>query len=290
MARKFSELRAKMSPESQTGSDTLAAKMLSVMDLAELRKARNIPQNELAKRLVQIGNERFADKSDHQQVDWTGNCMRDKLLNDLTKTPHAFVLACLMDKQIKAERAWAIPCIIMEQYGISIHSLNTVNEGEYITFFNQYSLHRFNNEMAKVFKNAVQRIVDYYGGDASLIWKDKPSSAKVVYDLLQFRGVGVKIATMTANILARRFKVEFSDYYSIDVSPDIHIRRVMWRMGLIEDVSNINAIIYRARQLNPEFPGIIDFSAWEIGRNYCKPNNPRCSDCIVNTECIKRLK
>ena len=51
MARKFSELRAKMSPESQARSEALAAEMLAVMDLAELRKARNISQGELAERL-----------------------------------------------------------------------------------------------------------------------------------------------------------------------------------------------------------------------------------------------
>lgn len=33
---------------------------------------------------------------------------QNKFLNDLEKCPHAFVLACLMDRQINAERAWAI--------------------------------------------------------------------------------------------------------------------------------------------------------------------------------------
>jgi len=238
--------------------------------------------------LVQISRERFALKSDHPWVHLTGVQEYDTLLNDLDNTPHTFVLACLMDKQIKAERAWVIPCLVMKEFGTDIHSLNKISEDEYIMFFNKNTLHRFNNEMGKVFKSGVQRIIGIYSGDASLIWKGKPSSAKVVYDFLQFKGAGVKIATMAVNILARQFLVEFADYYSIDVSPDVHIRRVMWRMGLIDDVSNTDAVIYKARELNPEFPGIIDFSAWEIGREYCRPNNPRCDICNVSAECLRR--
>jgi hypothetical protein len=39
----------------------------------------------------------------------------DVLLNDLGQYPHAFVLACIMDRQIKAERAWIIPYRIAEK-------------------------------------------------------------------------------------------------------------------------------------------------------------------------------
>jgi len=235
--------------------------------------------------LVRIGEDRFKTQPGHPWVHLTGNHEYDLRLNNLENMPHAFVLACLMDKQVKAERAWSIPCVVMNEFGAEIDALNDVSEAEYAAFFQRHSLHRFNNEMAKVFKCGVLRIAEVYGGDASLIWKGEPASAKVVYEFLQFRGAGVKIATMAANILARQFNVKFSDYYSIDVSPDVHVRRVMWRMGLVEDMDNTDAVIYRARQLNPEFPGIIDFSAWEIGKAFCRPNNPKCDCCPVRAEC-----
>lgn len=48
MARKFDELRAKMSPESQARVAALVAEMLAEMPLHELRQARQLSQEALA--------------------------------------------------------------------------------------------------------------------------------------------------------------------------------------------------------------------------------------------------
>lgn len=76
---------------------------------------------------------------------------------------------------------------------------------------------------------------------------------------------------MAANILARQFKTPFSDYYSIDISPDVHILRVMRRTGLVSPNAELDSVIYKARELCPEFPGIIDFSCWEIAELIADP-------------------
>ncbi|MCW5237167.1 helix-turn-helix domain-containing protein [Verminephrobacter eiseniae] len=49
MAKKFSELRAKMSPEEQARAAARAEAMLVQMQLQELRKARKVTQVEVAK-------------------------------------------------------------------------------------------------------------------------------------------------------------------------------------------------------------------------------------------------
>jgi|GEM_PF-877846 len=298
---KYFEKRGRKDPQGHAGVHEGALKLLleflsdsQGLTLPQI-KVRNLAKEydvlpEVGQLLVHIGKERFADKSHHPWVHLTGNDEFDTILNDLENTPHAFVLACLMDKQIKAERAWTIPCIVMAEFGTCVYQLDAISESEYIDFFTKHSLHRFVTEQAKVFKDGVGRIVRCYDGDVSRIWRNKPSSARVVYEFLQFRGAGIKIATMAANILARQFQIEFADYYSIDVSPDIHIRRVMWRTGLIEDMNDIDAVIYRARELNPEFPSIIDFSVWEIGRKFCTATNPKCDECFVNAKCPKNQK
>ena len=143
-------------------------------------------------------------------------------------------------------------------------------------------LHWFVETMANHFHSAVQRIMNNYAGDASRIWSDKPSSAEVVYRFLEFDGVGPKIASMAANILARDFKIPFSDYYSIDISADVHVRRVFSRLGLCAADATVEQVIYKARALYPEYPGIMDLPCWNIGRNWCRPRNTLCGDCYMH--------
>jgi endonuclease III len=236
-------------------------------------------------KLVEIAKRRF-DEIDSQIVHFTRVKEIDLFLNDLNKFPHAYVLACLMDRQIKAERAWEIPYLVCKHFNsFSILELSRFELKDFDKLFETEKLHRFNHTMAEIFYKAILKIENDYDGDASKIWENNPSSASVVFKFLEFEGSGIKISTMATNILARQFKIPFSDYYSIDISPDVHIKRVMRRIGFVPDNAENDMIIYKARELNPEFPGIIDFSCWEIGRNWCKPNNPDCENCIVKDEC-----
>ena len=66
--------------------------------------------------LVKIGKERFA-KETSQLVHFVDDDNANSLLNDIENYPHAYVLACLMDRQIKAERAWVIPFEIYKEIG-----------------------------------------------------------------------------------------------------------------------------------------------------------------------------
>lgn len=235
--------------------------------------------------LVREGQRFFA--APPTRVPFTRQRNPDDLLNNLTDFPHAFVLACVMDRQIKAERAWLIPFSIQEKLGTFAFSALRALSLEAVTKLMKepIPLHRFPDEMSKNFHSAVQWIADTYSGDASAIWSNKPSSAEVVYRFLQLRGVGPKIGSMAANILARDFKIPFSDYYSIDLSVDVQVKRVFIRLGLALPTDDVQAIIYRARALYPEFPGIFDFPAWEIGRTWCRPTHPQCGQCLMRLVC-----
>lgn len=245
-------------------------------------------QNQKDHILVALGKERFSIPEENP-VQFVDDMQVNALLNDLDRYPHAYVLACMMDRQIKAERAWTIPWSVQQALGsFDIEVLGSQSLEYYQDLFITKALHRFGKSMAKTFYATIHRILDDYSGNASRIWNGNPSSAAAVYRFLQFDGCGIKIATMAVNILARQFKIPFSDYYSIDISPDVHVFRVMKRTGMVSSTADRESIIYKARELNPEFPGIIDFSCWEIGRNYCRPQNPKCEDCPIESEC-KRI-
>src|ERR1043165_1021117 len=53
----------------------------------------------------------------YQLRHFTKNLNADLLLNNLEDYPHAFVLACIMDRQMRAERAWLIPYLFSQKIG-----------------------------------------------------------------------------------------------------------------------------------------------------------------------------
>lgn len=85
----------------------------------------------------------------------------------------------------------------------------------------------------------------------------------------EFEGVGQKISTMAVNILRRDYKIPISDLSSIDISADVHLKRIFKRMGFIKNENKESAII-QARKMNPEFPGIFDYVIWNHGVEVCK--------------------
>jgi endonuclease-3 len=236
--------------------------------------------------LIQRGNDMLSKP--FVPLTFTKDPKIDKYLNDIEKTPHFFVLACLMDRQMKAERAWKIPYFVSLQINnFTFNGLKQLSEKDIKKIFVDKKLHRFNETMAIVFYKGIHKISEEYNDNASLIWEGYVSSATIVKRFLQFDGVGIKIASMAANILAREFKIKMKDRFCIDISPDVHVMRVFSRLGLISKNASIEELIYCARELHPEYPGIFDLSAWEIGHYLCRPQNPVCSSCFLNLHCPK---
>ncbi|MDI7268102.1 MAG: HNH endonuclease [Myxococcota bacterium] len=239
----------------------------------------------IRKLLVQHGMALLAEP--FTKIPFTEVPEADKLLNDLDHHPHIFVLGCLMDRQAKAEKCWLAPYEFGRRIGsFEMGVLAGLSERKVRSVFGQRpALHWMVKKMAPILHAGIQKIACDYRGDASRIWSGKPSSAALVRRFLEFDGVGSKIATMAANILVRQFKIEVSDTYSIDISADVHVRRTFERLGLVRTDASPEEVIYAAREMNPEYPGVLDASAWDIGHDWCRPHEPKCEDCYMREVC-----
>ena len=170
-----------------------------------------MPTEHIAQRLVAQGY--AALRRPPAPVDFVPLAEANTLLNDLEHHPHAFVLACLVDRQDIAERAWTLPYRLGERAGswelADLVALPPEAIVKHVLMPD--ALHHYPAKMAPVVYAALQRIAERYDGDASRIWADTPGSAAVVRRFLEFDGCGPKIATMAANILVRDFRIPVSD-------------------------------------------------------------------------------
>jgi hypothetical protein len=96
-------------------------------------------------------------------------------------------------------------------------------------------------------------------------WRNPPC-ALVIRRFLEFEGIGAKIATMATNILVRQFNVPMLNKSAIDISADRQVMKYFQSHGLLREAAKKEELIYLAREINPEYPGLLDLLAWEQGR------------------------
>ena len=259
----------------------------------------NVKESAIRERLVERGRKIYKAPPEAEPIKFKKPPDLDEvqyqeaksLLNDLERHPHAFVIGCIVDQQIYADRAWVIPYRLSQRIGspgeprFDFRTLLELSEGEIRAHMKGPPALHWLSKMSQYVHVALRHIADNYEGRAEKIWAGRPSSAGLVYRFLEFQGIGPKIATMAANILVRHFKIPVSDHFSIDISPDRHVRRVFHRLELIPKPASNEQIVYRARELNPEFPRLLDLPAFEIGRNWCKSKKPNCSECSMKNVC-----
>jgi endonuclease III len=224
-------------------------------------------------------------------VRFTGDAEIDQPLNDLEHRPHLFLLGSIAQFLAGAGRAWRAPIELAKRLGgDSFATMSGWSAAEIEGALasqppSRPALHSYPAKLAGRYHAAMQRVVAEYGGHTARIWLGSPPAAKVIYRLLLFDGVGLKIATMATNILARDFGLPFSHRSGIDISVDAHVTRVFARLGLVRTDASDEQITYRARSLHPEYPGIFDLPVWRIGTTVCKAKAPNCAECPLIGEC-----
>ena len=112
---------------------------------------------------------------------------------------------------------------------------------------------------------------------------------------LAFDGVGPKSANMAVNILIRDFGIRLTRPMP-DIAVDTHVLRVFERLGLLDRLEHSQLrstkdkqglrLPLRARELNPEWPGELDWPAWHLGNKWCHAGRPpACGECYMRSVC-----
>jgi endonuclease III len=203
--------------------------------------------------------------------------------------PYAFCIATCLDRGTRAEVIWTIPYDIQKDLGhldpAKIHAM-TLEQLEAL-FKRLPRRPRYVNDAPKTIKDLTRIVMEECDGDASLIWKGKKAT-QVHRTFDSIHGVGPGIANMAVLLIEKAFLVQFPDRRNMDIKPDIHTKRVLYRLGA-SYAETEDAAIQASRRMSPEFPGIVDAALWDIGRRWCSPTDPNCSECPVSEVCAKRI-
>lgn len=96
-------------------------------------------------------------------------------------------------------------------------------------------------------------------------------------DLIALKGIGRK----SANVIMREMKVPAEG-----IIADLHVIRVAPRIGLCDEAKDGNKVEKQLMQLLPkEIWGEIGMAISFLGREICRPTNPKCSECPISNDC-----
>lgn len=101
-------------------------------------------------------------------------------------------------------------------------------------------------------------------------------------DLMALKGIGRK----SANVILRELKMPAEG-----IIADLHVIRVAPRIGLIPETKDGNKVEKQLMQILPkEIWGEIGMAISFLGREICRPTNPKCSICPIQNDCKYILK
>lgn len=217
----------------------------------------------------------------------------DPLIGNLIKNdPFAYLLAASVDRGMQAETAWQLPGKIREILGhLDPAKIAQMSSDDMLALLERVKgKPRYLTDAAKTIVDLAGQVAKDYGGDARNLWRGQ-RAWEIQRRMERVYGVGPGIASMTVNLLSSlgEIQLEAEDYATMDVKPDVHLKRVFGRLGLCSAEVTENELVDAARRLYPTYPGMLDAPAWHIGREWCHPKEPKCNACPMNDVCPKYI-
>ena len=159
--------------------------------------------------------------------------------------PYAFSLATCLDRGTKADIIWTIPYDIKQKLGhLDPYKIYKMSLEELADLFNHLTYRpRYVNDAPKTVRDLTRIVVEECNGDAARIWNGK-RAAEVKRTFLSIHGVGPGIANLAILLIEQAFPIRFNDLDRphMDIKPDVHTKRVLYRLGMSEGEDETAAI------------------------------------------------
>ena len=237
--------------------------------------------------LTEMGRESQRSGAAQLGSSFSSDVRADELI---ASDPNAFLFGVLCTQGIRAESAWRVPIEIQDRVGsISLPYLVEHASDLRAAFKRQPALHRFVETVPGWIVSAARRLLDEYAGSAANIWPAGAHRLTVLERLCAFDGIGRKKSVMATEILVRHFGVDLAGDHCGQVAFDVHVRRVLLRSG-VATADTPKSIEEAAARMCPPSPGTLDLPAWLIGRQYCRPRQPRCAECPLSGVCARLVE
>lgn len=200
------------------------------------------------------------------------------------RSANKFLLACSLDYQMLARRAWDNARVLAEDVLGDPDDLWDVLAGEHSdedAFADEFRwLHRFPIGRKRVIRIA-RGVVREYGGDGRRVWAGQ-SPAQALSSLVAV-GLGQQLSRMAVGALVDTLQIGQGPS---DIKPDIHASRVIGRCVLGSPVDAATAVAI-ARRLHPQNPWAMNRGLYEVGRAWCHKSDPACKGCPLSNTCVR---
>jgi endonuclease-3 len=215
------------------------------------------------------------------------------------KRANVFLLGTIFGRSINADRVWEAAEWICDSMGddddpsIMWKTFKTIEPKRLRGFlrygYGGYAFHRHYKTLSRQIPEAANHILENYDGDPRKIWNNQRDIFFVRQRLDAIPGIGPALSRMAVLTLARDMGLLGGKKAKkkLEPKPDVHVKRVFKRTGLTSRRSTFDDVIKVAKEFCSDFPAVLDFPSWTIGRNWCTEKRAQCRECPIDNVCPK---
>jgi 3-methyladenine DNA glycosylase/8-oxoguanine DNA glycosylase len=199
----------------------------------------------------------------------------------------AFLMACCIDRGGKSTLIWRIPYKLKQAWGhldprIIRHMEPKELAANPVIAHAPGQISKF--QIAKTIISLAGLVESEYEGCPERLLEG--SATDIMDNLQDIFGVGPNIARMVVILRVLYFGLRPVGTDRLLPKMDVHVKRVMHRIGVVPDDSERSMRRALSGYSNEEIAAI-DQVCWEIGQSLCTPTLPKCDMCPLTSPCAK---